>query len=267
MHSMGSTRNVPLSQIYSSLSIIGSFLHPSISGRNFLRWFSETVNFDSVSHLKFDHMLSGSGRIPWYSLILDLVFLFKLNSAWPCGSSPSYPCTISSGTLQGSVNGPLLFNLFINDISDIIDSTSTIKIFADDVKIYTNIDQYYHRFLAFLYTCKPVWNTAINGHKYGNCQFLTPNATWSIILGHADILPDDKFELFILLPQNFKNSHFCLYWCSFWKIKVHFENISKIPIFVYNGVHFECIEPILKIFQNQEVKINNLIFVSMNIIL
>ena len=115
----------------------------------------------------------------------------------------------------------ILFNPFINDISDIIDSTSTIKIFADNVKIYTNIEQYYPRFLALSWTCKPVWNTSINCHKYGNCQFLTPNTTWSLILGHADI------------PQMINLSYLYCY-----------LKISKIYIFVYIGVHFECLEPI-----------------------
>ena len=41
---------------------------------------------------------------------------------------------VTSGIPQGSVLGPLLFLLFINDMSD--DITSSIKIFADDTKAY-----------------------------------------------------------------------------------------------------------------------------------
>jgi hypothetical protein len=36
--------------------------------------------------------------------------------------------------------GPLLFNLFINDIVDIFDSKTVSKLFADDIKIYTEIN-------------------------------------------------------------------------------------------------------------------------------
>ena len=39
-----------------------------------------------------------------------------------------------SGIPQGSVLGPILFVLYINDLPDII--TSSVKIFADDTKIY-----------------------------------------------------------------------------------------------------------------------------------
>ena len=32
-----------------------------------------------------------------------------------------------------------MFNLFINDVTDHLDSTSNTKIFADDIKIYTEL--------------------------------------------------------------------------------------------------------------------------------
>ena len=40
---------------------------------------------------------------------------------------------------QGSVLGPLLFNLFINDIADFFDNCTKIKMFADDLKLYTEL--------------------------------------------------------------------------------------------------------------------------------
>ena len=48
-------------------------------------------------------------------------------------------CSVTSGVPQGSVIGCLLFNLYINDITDSLDSTTTSKIFADDLKIYTEL--------------------------------------------------------------------------------------------------------------------------------
>ena len=44
---------------------------------------------------------------------------------------------VTSGIPQGSVLGPLLFTIFINDIPANIDSC--IKIFADDTKIYNSV--------------------------------------------------------------------------------------------------------------------------------
>jgi hypothetical protein len=43
---------------------------------------------------------------------------------------------VISGIPQGSVLGPILFTIFINDIP--VDISSSIKIFADDTKIYNN---------------------------------------------------------------------------------------------------------------------------------
>ena len=46
---------------------------------------------------------------------------------------------VSSGVPQGSILGPLLFILYINDISGVA-KNSTIKIFADDVALYKTIE-------------------------------------------------------------------------------------------------------------------------------
>jgi len=37
------------------------------------------------------------------------------------------------------VLGPLLFLLFINDVTDLFDGTVNVKLYADDVKIYFEI--------------------------------------------------------------------------------------------------------------------------------
>ena len=49
-----------------------------------------------------------------------------------------YP--VVSGVPQGSVLGPLLFILYVNDIPDLV--SSKVKMFADDIKIYTQITSF-----------------------------------------------------------------------------------------------------------------------------
>jgi hypothetical protein len=47
---------------------------------------------------------------------------------------------VISGVSQGSVLGPLLFLIFINDVSSIVGSQTVIKLFADDIKLYFAIE-------------------------------------------------------------------------------------------------------------------------------
>ena len=94
--------------------------------------------FDTVSHTKLLHKLSGYGihgnLFHWISSFLsDRLQRVKV------GSSVSKYCSVCSGIPQGSVIGPLLFNLFINDITDNLNPSVTVKLFADDVTMYSNI--------------------------------------------------------------------------------------------------------------------------------
>ena len=45
--------------------------------------------------------------------------------------------SVTSGTPQGTILGPLLFLIHINDITDCV--SSTVKLYADDTKIYRQI--------------------------------------------------------------------------------------------------------------------------------
>ena len=49
----------------------------------------------------------------------------------------SFPCDVLSGVPQGTVLGPILFLIFINDIGKRLNSN--INLFSDDCALYRNI--------------------------------------------------------------------------------------------------------------------------------
>jgi len=49
----------------------------------------------------------------------------------------SKACTDINGVPQGSVLGPALFSVYVNNLCDLIPSGVTVKLFADDAKLYS----------------------------------------------------------------------------------------------------------------------------------
>ncbi|MFZ2538081.1 MAG: reverse transcriptase family protein [Oscillospiraceae bacterium] len=94
--------------------------------------------FDSISHSKLLHKLISYG-IDGDLLFWIESFLSKRTHSVRVGSKLSNFLPVTSGVPQGSVLGPLLFNLFINDITDCLDNAVIAKLFADDIKLYTEV--------------------------------------------------------------------------------------------------------------------------------
>ena len=100
-------------------------------------YFDISKAFDRVWHKALLRKLYGIGiRGTLFSWFKD--YLSNRTQAVVIkGKSSSY-LKIPSGVPQGSVLGPLLFLIYINDITK--DIESTIKLFADDTSIYLSID-------------------------------------------------------------------------------------------------------------------------------
>jgi hypothetical protein len=98
----------------------------------------------------------------------------------------SYVSCVKSGVPQGSVLGPIMFLLFINDIDRVCNNSSTIKLFADDLKIYSifDISVMYNSSINYLQdTINRVclwaaeWQLCINIRK---CSALTVHSSLSV---------------------------------------------------------------------------------------
>ena len=94
--------------------------------------------FDSVSHPKLLHKLKSYGID---GILLDWVanFLSGRSHCTKVGNVYSSFQCIYSGVVQGSCLGPLLFLVYINDVLDIFKSPVNCKLYADDVKLYTEL--------------------------------------------------------------------------------------------------------------------------------
>ncbi len=92
--------------------------------------------FDSVPHQRLLHKLKAyniTGKV--HKWIKN--FLIGRQQRVVVNGIPSKNEEVSSGVPQGSVLGPVLFLIFINDLPDTLDVA--VRIFADDTKIFTPV--------------------------------------------------------------------------------------------------------------------------------
>ena len=99
-------------------------------------YFDFKKTFDTVPHrrllLKLKSYGIGGNLLSWInSFLTGRVQRVTLNNVYSEWSS------VVSGVPQGSVLGPMLFLLYVNDISSIVNSH--LLLFADDIKLYRSI--------------------------------------------------------------------------------------------------------------------------------
>jgi ribonucleases P/MRP protein subunit RPP40 len=95
--------------------------------------------FDTVCHNKLLIKLRAYG-IQGNLLGWIKSFLYNRSQKVKIDSAISNSNSVISGVPQGSVLGPLLFLIYINDLIDLNqDESINFKLFADDLKLYTNV--------------------------------------------------------------------------------------------------------------------------------
>lgn len=95
--------------------------------------------FDTVAHRRLLHKLTHYGITGYTNNWIESWLCHRQQKVVLDGSSSS-DSPVLSGVPQGTVLGPLMFLLYVNDIGDKISPLTTIKLFADDCLLYRNIN-------------------------------------------------------------------------------------------------------------------------------
>ena len=94
--------------------------------------------FDKVSHRRLVHKLNqagfGGNPLNWFCSYLSsrrqrVTFLGATSEDLP----------VTPGVPQGSILGPALFLLYVDELPEVISSSSRVLMFADDTKIFGEI--------------------------------------------------------------------------------------------------------------------------------
>jgi len=127
-------------------------------------YFDFAKAFDTVSHvkLKLISKLQAYG-IDGTLLSITTDFLTDRSQRVVLRSGTSAFSKVVSGVRQGSVLGPLLFLLYINDITDLFPGHVSIKLFADDIKFIWKLAIY----LMLLFS-KIALTLFVNGLRCGS---------------------------------------------------------------------------------------------------
>ena len=120
--------------------------------------------FDSVSHNKL------IAKLKMYGIsgkLLDLIHDFLKDRSQTTRVNNEYSSTshVTSGVVQGSCLGPLLFVLYINDLPLIFNGIVRSKIFADDYKLFTKIITNLDEFLM-QHSLNLLFNWSINSQLH-----------------------------------------------------------------------------------------------------
>ena len=124
----------------SSLSPMTGYIQALESGQEVYSIFFDLKKvFDSVPHYPLLDKLANYG-LDAHTLSWITSFLENRKQHVVVGRETSSDAPVLSGVLQGSVLGPLLFVVYIDDVSDSpLSEGSTLNLYADDMLLYKQV--------------------------------------------------------------------------------------------------------------------------------
>ena len=118
-------------------SLAGSI---NAAGRSDVIYFDFAKAFDSVNHDVPLHKLKSEYGIDGVMLKFIINYLQGRKQRVVIGGHQSELRSVNFGVPQGSIIGPLLFVLFINDMHKCVSPGTNIALYADDTKIWRKIE-------------------------------------------------------------------------------------------------------------------------------
>ena len=123
--------------LYLSQSISDGFNKPRPGSRTILSAIDFSKAFDSVWHPALFHKLISAGLPPCFARWTQS-FLSDRRASVVFQNHKSRSFRVRRGVLQGSVLGPVLFSLFINDLPASLPSSVSCSLYADDLAIWSS---------------------------------------------------------------------------------------------------------------------------------
>ena len=174
--------------------------------------------FDSIPHrrllLKLQSFGFGGDLLNWLTC-----FLTDRTQRVQIGGSLSSSLSVTSGVPQGSVLGPLLFILYIDDIDECVSGSSILK-FADDTRLFHAFDTSHtvslqrnilQDDLSKVTNWCATWLLKLNSAKCACVHFGSKNPGFEYVIGDSPVSRVDGFrDLGVFITKDLKPSTQCL---------------------------------------------------------